>query len=100
VDQEDRRIWIEDLFGTLFGDANLSTDVGFDDFVRLAENFGETGGWAEGDFDGDASVTFGDFVILAENFGVSAAATVPEPAGAGLAAAGLLFLLFRRQRRR
>lgn len=42
------------------------------DFAILAQNFGGTGGFAEGDLDGDGAVTVFDFAILAAEFGCEA----------------------------
>jgi hypothetical protein len=99
VNHEDRRVWVEQLFGTLFGDADLNKTVAFADFVALSGSFGGAAGWAQGDFDGDGTATFGDFVILAANFGQSAAPNpaVPEPAGLGLASVSLIWLLICRK---
>ena len=82
VDLDDRRYWAEALMDSRFGDADLDGDVDFLDFVRLAENFQQPGGWAEGDFDGSGTTDFLDFISLAENFGAtttSSAVSVPEP---------------------
>ena len=80
VNQMDREIWVENLAGTFFGDADLDGQVVFSDFVALANHFGQAGGWAEGDFDGDQTVTFADFVLPALTFGESKASQpVPEP---------------------
>lgn len=54
------------------GDADLSGDAGFADFLELASNFGKSRGWADGDFDWDGEITFADFLLLAPNFGESA----------------------------
>ena len=35
-DYEDIRIWVEDVYGSRFGDANLDGDVGFEDFLLLS----------------------------------------------------------------
>ena len=80
-DQEDLRIWVEDAYGTFFGDADLNGEVAFEDFLALSNNFGESGTWSQGDFDANGQVNFGDFLILANNFGKtrSMVASVPEP---------------------
>ncbi len=83
VDQRDREIWVEEPAGTSFGDANLDRSVDFDDFVVLAADFGNEGGWAVGNFDLDTDVGFSDFVLLGANFGYSAPATAPLPEPAG-----------------
>jgi len=82
VTADDRRLWVEEIKGTFFGDAQLNGDVQFGDFVILAQNFAKSGGWGQGDFDGSGQVQFEDFVLLAQNFGkvsAQAASAVPEP---------------------
>ena len=82
VDQADRDYWVRELSGTEFGDATLDQSIAFMDFLALANGFGESGGWANGDFDGNGEVSFLDFLALAENFGTTNAlstSTVPEP---------------------
>ncbi|HUB24748.1 MAG TPA: PEP-CTERM sorting domain-containing protein, partial [Tepidisphaeraceae bacterium] len=54
----------------------------FGDFQILAEYFGKSGGWDEGNFTYGATVDFGDFQLLAQNFGDNASAlTSGELAG-------------------
>ena len=81
VNQLDRRIWVTGIAGTFLGDADLNKEVAFADFLSLANNFGDVGGWAKGDFDGSGTVLFPDFLLLSANFGKSATAVavVPEP---------------------
>lgn len=80
VDQRDHSTLILQTIGTVFGDANLDRQVGFDDFLLLAAEFGNAGGWASGDFNGSLHVTFDDFLLLANAFDASARiASVPEP---------------------
>lgn len=103
LDPEDARIWVEDLKRTFFGDADLDGRVAFQDFVALAANFEEPGGWSDGDFDGDGDVLFSDFLILANNFGKTQVgiAAVPEPsafAATHLIAAAIAVLWSRRRR--
>lgn len=71
------------------GDANLSGDVDFQDLLRLARNFDQTGvDWAGGDFNGDGAANFVDLLTLARNYGqpsfesdwLLASSLVPEPA--------------------
>jgi hypothetical protein len=100
VTADDRRVWVEKIKGTFFGDAELNGDVQFGDFVILAQNFAKSGGWGQGDFDGSGQVQFEDFVLLAQNFGkvsAQAASAVPEPT-AGLWLYALLGGLLGRRR--
>jgi hypothetical protein len=64
----DIEAWLE-LNGTVNGDADLSGDVVFSDFLILSSGFGQSSAWSGGDFDGDGSVQFSDFLILSGNFG-------------------------------
>jgi hypothetical protein len=87
------------------GDADLDTDVDFDDFSTVAFNYGLPGAWTDGDFDRDGEVDFDDFSALSFNFGRVAGygptgQSVPEPATGLLLAAGVLLLARRRARRR
>jgi hypothetical protein len=65
---------------TLAGDADLNGEVGLNDLVRLANNYGnETGQtWFAGDFDFDGQVGLNDLVMLANAYGSSTA--VPDRA--------------------
>lgn len=71
------------------GDANFDQNVGFDDLILLARNYGKAGAhWFDGDFNGDGSVGFDDLISLARDYGQSAGvaaafqpqvASLPEP---------------------
>lgn len=67
----------------LSGDFNGDLEVNFADFLILSRNFGESGGWQDGDATADGLITFSDFLILSQSFGNSVASasvqTVPEP---------------------
>ncbi|MCA9216843.1 MAG: hypothetical protein KDB27_27425, partial [Planctomycetales bacterium] len=75
VDNKDREHWIEDLFGTSFGDANLDGVFDSADFVLIftageyednidsVPSTGRNSTWAEGDWDGDGEFTTSDFVV-------------------------------------
>ncbi len=70
IDQADVDELVENVLDTFVGDADLDGEVGFSDFVALAEAFGRTdASWSEGNFSGDGDVDFADFVLLSENFG-------------------------------
>ena len=102
VNEADRQFWIGDASignNTFLGDSNLDRTVDFSDFLSLSAGFGESGGWADGDFDGNGQVEFPDFLLLSTNFGQTsvAAASVPEPSSAVLLLFGLLSASRRRQ---
>lgn len=73
VDHNDIIYWVEVLFGTLMGDADLDGDVDLADLGILAGNFNQVGtfGWADGNFDLDDDVDLSDLGTLAGNFGLS-----------------------------
>ena len=105
VDVNDHVFWYSDLANSLVGDVNLNGTVGFDDFLVLSTNFGQPGGWGQGNFDLDKVVAFADFLQLSSNFGRSASAAptasaVPEPSAAGLLGIGVFLCGFLRRKRR
>ena len=66
----------------LAGDADRDGDVDFQDFLALANTFGQSVEPGTGaDFDSDGDIDFQDFLALANNFGRSAA----EPAATDVA---------------
>ena len=62
-----------EIYPTLAGDAKLLGTVNFGDFQILAEYFGKSVGWDEGNFTYGATADFGDFQVLAQNFGLTSA---------------------------
>ena len=110
VNDEDRRVWVEDLKNTYFGDANLDGEFNSGDFVA-AFTAGEyedaivgNSTWATGDWDGDGDFGSGDFVKAFQAGGYEqgarpAVAAVPEPAALTLSALGACALLAVRRRR-
>jgi hypothetical protein len=60
-----------DLHKGFLGDANDDGTVNFGDFLILSQNFGQGGGWNDGNFAGSATVDFEDFLILSQHFGES-----------------------------
>jgi len=78
-----------EILPTLAGDAELKGNVVFGDFQVLANNFGKSGGWDQGNFTYGSVVNFGDFQLLAGNFGAnSSGLTSGEVASLGNFAAG------------
>lgn len=99
VGPEDQRLWVEDIFGTFFGDADLNKSVEFADFLLLSANFSQNGGWSQGDFDGSGTVEFADFLSLSENFGSSVdISAVPEPSANTVAMLALVAVIAIRRR--
>ena len=62
----------------------------FADLTKMAQNYGQSGGYAQGDMDGDGRVGFSDMVMVSQNYGDSMgglAAPVAAPvAGAAVGA--------------
>ncbi|HUB24143.1 MAG TPA: PEP-CTERM sorting domain-containing protein, partial [Tepidisphaeraceae bacterium] len=63
-----------EIMPTLAGDAKLQGNVVFGDFQVLAEYFGASGGWDEGNFTYGPTIDFCDFQLLAQNFGADSTA--------------------------
>jgi hypothetical protein len=95
---------------TLYGDATLDGTVNFDDLLKLAANYNQSGAyWTDGDFTYDGTVNFDDLLKLAANYNQTlsgslagdwalAQAAVPEPTS--LAIVGALAGMALRRRRR
>jgi hypothetical protein len=95
---------------TLQGDATLDRAVNFDDLLKLAAAYNQTGQeWYNGDFTGDGTVNFDDLLKLAANYNTSvtgsfggdwalAQSAVPEPTSL-LAIGGAGLVALRRRRR-
>jgi hypothetical protein len=107
VDQEDRRVWVEELFPTWFGDANLDGEFNSTDLVDvLAAGTYEANvdsDWAGGDFNGDARTNSSDLVTALAGGGYELGprppvAAVPEPASVWLIALGTLAIAAKRRR--
>lgn len=70
LDPRNNDVTFETPSDVLLGDIDIDGEVGFRDFLILAENFQSINAvYAEGDLDGNSEVNFLDFLILAENFG-------------------------------
>lgn len=108
VDEVDHRIWVKELKGTWFGDANLDREFNSSDMVQVLragkyETRVDTG-WEEGDFNGDGDFNSSDLVVAFVDGGYerglqTVAATVPEPSALWLLTVGWIFGLGRRRHR-
>ena len=69
VDSVDRRIWVEDLKWTYFGDSNLDGRFDTNDLVLVLQggeyedNIPGNSTWATGDWNGDGDFTVNDIVL-------------------------------------
>jgi hypothetical protein len=90
VSTADRRVWVEDLRKTYFGDANLDGEFNSSDLVNvLAAGTYEVdvaSTWSTGDFDGDGRTSSSDLIEALAGGGYEvgprpATAAVPEPSG-------------------
>ncbi len=81
-------------------DHDLNMIVNFNDFVKLSNDFGNTGtGWDQGNGNTDDLTNFNDFVRLSNNFGMSfvSGSDIPEPMALALVAIGGLVVTSRRR---
>ena len=109
VNREDRRVWVKELMGTYFGDANLDLEFNSADLVAIFDvgvyeddRIGNAG-WAEGDWDGDLEFTTSDLVVAFADGGyeqgpIIPAAATPEPASMTAMMIGLILLVAVRRR--
>ena len=88
----------DSMLSTGLGDHDLNMIVNFNDFVKLSNDFGNTGtGWDQGNGNTDDVTNFNDFVRVSNNFGMSFASgsNVPEPTALVLVAIGGLVAMRR-----
>lgn len=73
LDQEDRRIWIEELKHAWYGDSNLDGQFSSTDLVTVfqageyEDDISSTSTWLEGDWNGDAEFNSRDLVFAFQN---------------------------------
>lgn len=101
IDAQDRRIWVEELANTYFGDSNLDGEFNSSDLVAVFRTAryesGLTALWEQGDWNGDGFFTSNDFITAFEANGYEEGPRrdrdlilVPEPSGLGPVLCGLL----------
>jgi hypothetical protein len=115
VNQEDLEVWVDDVFVTYPGDANLDHAFDTSDLVvvlqagNYEDNLADNATWATGDWNGDGEFSSGDLVVAlqaggyeagprVEQFPTGVTPLVPEPSSVWLAAAGALALACRARR--
>jgi hypothetical protein len=91
VNQGDRRVWVEDLMRTYFGDSNLDGEFNTRDLVAVfttnqyEDGIEDNSTWSTGDWDGDRDFSTSDLVLAFVSDGFErgpkpTVAAVPEPA--------------------
>ena len=109
VNQEDRRVWIEDLKNSYFGDSDLNGLFSSSDFIFIftageyEDGLAMNSTWITGDWNGDREFDSSDFVTAFQGGGFEmgarpAVAAVPEPAAITLLLLAAPWFLRRRQR--
>ena len=110
VNDADRKIWVNDLKFTYFGDSNLDGEFNSSDFVfvftkvEYEDGIADNSTWESGDWNGDGEFDSADFVTAFQANGfeqgprAAATAMAPEPASSALLICGLLLCIgFRRR---
>jgi len=110
INAEDRRVQVEELANTYFGDSNLDGQFDSSDFVfvfvagEYEDGVDSNSTWTTGDWDGNTEFDSGDFVIAFQAAGfeqgprAATPAVVPEPSGIALLLLGVGLMLMKRRR--
>ncbi len=108
VDSDDVSVWVDELYNSWIGDANLDGEFNSGDLVVvLSSGTYESGAdsvWSTGDFNGDGKTTTSDLVAALSDGGYevgprAAVAAVPEPSTLLLVCLGLCGIAAKRRRR-
>jgi hypothetical protein len=80
----DRRMWVEDLYGSFFGDSNLDGEFGTSDLIQVLQG-GEyedqlvgNSTWATGDWNGDLEFNTRDLVVALQSGGFEQGPRLPD----------------------
>ena len=103
VNQADRTMWVHELKGTYFGDANLDGEFSSADLTRIftfaeyEDSIEGNSTWERGDWNGNGDFETSDLILAFQDAGfeqgprdVARLAVVPEPYGMSAFAIGLL----------
>ena len=110
INDYDRKVWVHNIVGTHFGDANLDGEFNSSDVVEVfsagkyEDDVALNSGWASGDWDGDGDFTSADIVVAFADGGYdlgvrTTISEVPEPSWAILLGIGMIGFLRLRQAR-
>jgi hypothetical protein len=64
VSQADVTYELQQGFKTTYGDFNLDGHVDFNDYIDLLDHMNQSGGWAQGDINGDGVINYKDWYSL------------------------------------
>ena len=105
INEADTLVLVEQRLRTSLGDADLDGVVDGEDLQRFELSYGQTGGWYDGDFNGNGITDGGDFLAWQRNVGSGVAGleasteSVPEPTTLWLFGLGFSALTCFRSRR-
>lgn len=80
---------VRTLLGTEYGDVNLDGVVDTDDRTIIYAHWNGTGGWSEGDLNGDGYINSADWSVWRDFEGFGVSLSIPEPSTACLLLVGL-----------
>ena len=107
IDFQDHSVWVHDVKGTWYGDANLDGEFSSLDLVVIFQTgkfeTDEAASWSDGDWNGDKVFSTSDLVTAFQDSGYEqgqrqAVAAVPEPSSVIALMMAFLGLILRRRR--
>lgn len=107
VDGQELQIWVKEISGTWFGDANLDGEFNSSDFTQVFQagkyESGLSANWSDGDWNADGVFDSSDLVAAfgdgGYEIGRRAAVAVPEPRCIAVFGLGLLVIMHHKRRR-